>query len=497
MGTIRKQGIFNTILSYAGVIIGFVNLVILQPKMLEEHEVGLIRMLTSTSIILGTLFPLGLNGTIIRFFPKFRDPESGNHGFINIVFLTGFFSYVVFAVTVYLLRHQIFSGYNESPLFLDYFTYIFPMTFFAGMVSLSNGYAFALFKSTLPAFLDEIFNRLFQVALVCAYFLKLISFEIFITLFMMITGFQLLILWTYLSRMDKLTFRIDWSFLKVKEWNSMISYTLLMALATLASRSLRQIDVVMVGSDLTDGFPLEEVAVYAIAVTIGSIIEVPANALSKIADPKIADALQRNDTQLIRTVYYKSARFLMILGGLLFIGVYANIHQLLTMIPGKYINGENVVIIIAASAFFNMSTGLNNSMIYYSEKVKTGTILLILVFILSIVLNYFFIPAWGIVGAAIATATAFMMFNLVKFLIILKNFKLQPFGKFVFVVLILMAICLGTNYFIPTLDQPVLDIIYRSIILSVIYVGGILISGVIPELSKVLKREKSLLDLFQ
>jgi O-antigen/teichoic acid export membrane protein len=484
-------------MSYAGVLIGFVNLIIVQPEMLEVYEVGLIRMLTSTSIILGTLFPLGLNGTTIRFFPKFRDPASGNHGFINVVLLAGFLSYILFAIAVYLLRHQIFSGYNESPLFLEYFTYIFPMTFFAGMVSLSNGYAFALFKSTAPSFLDEIFNRVCQVVLICAYFVRIISFETFITLFMLITAVQLVILWSYLSRMDKLTLKIDWAFIKINEWGSIVKYTLLMALASVASRSLRQIDVVMVGSDLSNGFPLEEVAVYTIAVTIGSIIEVPANALSKIADPKIADALQRKDTVMIRNVYYKSTRFLMILGGLLFICVFASIHQLLGMIGGKYVFGEGVVIIIAASAFFNMSTGLNNSMIYYSEKIRTGTILLVLVLILSIVLNYFFIPLWGIKGAAFATAIAFMMFNLVKFLIILKVFKLQPFGRFVFVVLGLMGVCLGVNYFLPVLDQPVLDIIYRSVVLSLIYIAGIILSGVIPELSKVFRKEKSFLDLFQ
>jgi O-antigen/teichoic acid export membrane protein len=497
VGTIRKQGIYNTAFSYLGVLVGFVNILILQPKMLSPEELGLTRMLFSTSIILGTLYPLGLNGTIIKFFPSFRNKEKANYGFINLILLVGLFSYLIFALGIWIFRESIYGHYGKSPLFTEYFTYVFPMTFFAGMVSIGNSYGFILFRSSLPAFLDEIFNRVYQMIIVSLYFLKVISFDKFLILFMLMNGIQLLILWTYLARIDRISGTIDFSRIFSGKWMEMVKYTLLMALATLASRSLRQVDVVLVGSDLTAGIPLEEVAVYTIAVTIGTIIEVPANALSKIADSKISDALHLNDMDLVRKVYFKSTRFLMVLGGFLFLLVVCNIHPLLQLIGGKYTGGEWVVIIIACSAFFNMATGLNNSIIFYSHRYAWGTVLLVGLIGLSIALCYWFIPLWGIEGAALATALAFFVFNIIKYLIILSSFRLQPFGWFVIPVLVLVAAGLGIHLLIPRLENHYIDILLRSAAVGIPFCLGIYFFNVIPELRDFIKGKKSPLQLFQ
>src|SRR5688572_17997042 len=128
MGSIRKQGINNTIITYIGVIIGFVNILIIQPRMLLPEELGLTRILTSTSIIFGTLFPLGLNRVMIKYFPKFRDKDSGNHGFPFLVMLTALASYLVLGLVFYFLKDFWFEKYEKSPLFIEYFTYIFPLS---------------------------------------------------------------------------------------------------------------------------------------------------------------------------------------------------------------------------------------------------------------------------------------------------------------------------------------------------------------------------------
>jgi O-antigen/teichoic acid export membrane protein len=80
MGIIQKQGIANTIISYLGILIGFVNILILQPYMLDPDEIGLTRILFSLATLFATIFPLGLNGVIVKFLPEYRD-EKGNKGF--------------------------------------------------------------------------------------------------------------------------------------------------------------------------------------------------------------------------------------------------------------------------------------------------------------------------------------------------------------------------------------------------------------------------------
>jgi hypothetical protein len=58
MGVIQKQGIANTIVSYTGIAIGFINILILQPLMLSPDEIGLTRILYSVSSLIATVFPL-------------------------------------------------------------------------------------------------------------------------------------------------------------------------------------------------------------------------------------------------------------------------------------------------------------------------------------------------------------------------------------------------------------------------------------------------------
>ena len=138
MGILGKQGISNTIISYLGIIVGFVNVIILQPLMLSPEELGLIRMLYSVSILLATIFPLGINGITTRFFPVFRNHENGHHGYIGLICCLALVFYLIFGIVIFVFKDAIFSSYQNSQLFIQYFSYVFPLTFFLGFLSIIN-----------------------------------------------------------------------------------------------------------------------------------------------------------------------------------------------------------------------------------------------------------------------------------------------------------------------------------------------------------------------
>lgn len=485
MGSIQKQSIQNTIISYTGVIIGFVNTLVLQPTMLSPEELGLTRILYSVSVLIATLFPLGLNAFSIKYFPKFRNAENGHNGYLGLLLLVASIGYVFFSVVVLLLKGSILAKYENSPLFVEYFLYIFPMSLFLGFITVLNIYSFCLFKTSVPSFLNEIFIRLFVMVIVSLYFLKLMSFPTFVFLFMASTGVQLLFLIAYILRSDTFSFRINWNFLKTFGMKKTASYMVLLSLAALASMAIRNnIDNILIGSYLD----LEHVAVYSIGFLIASMIEVPVSALTRIADPKVSDAITRNDFKLIREVYYKSTRLLMILGGLLFTGIFINVHELLSLLPEKYRLAENVVIIIGISAFFNMATGMNNAILLYSHKYALGSVILIITMICSAIANILLIPAWGIEGAAVATGTSLLLLNVMRVVIIYQSFRLQPFSSYVWIVFVMMGICIGINYLLPKTDYAILDIFYRSVVVTVIYSAGIYFTGIAGEAVDFLKK---------
>ena len=485
MGSIQKQAIQNTIISYSGVVIGFVNTLVLQPKMLSAEELGLTRILYSISVLIAMLFPLGLNAFSIKYFPKFRNPENGHNGYFGLLLRIALMGFVIISILVFLLKGTILAKYQNSPLFIEYFSCIFPMSLFIGLITVLNVYSSCLFKTSFPSFLNEVFIRLFTMVIVSLYFLKMISFSVFIILFTASFGVQLVFLLIYFLKVDTISLRVNWKFVKTFEIKKTINYVILLSLAALASMAIRNnIDTLFIGSYLN----LEQVAIYSVAFLIASMIEVPAGALAKIADPKISDAITRNDHKLIKEVYYKSTRLMMIMGGILFIGICINIKDLLTFLPVKYQAGANVVIIISISALSNMATGMNSSIIFYSEKYKQGSVMLIGMIILSVMLNMMLIPVWGIEGAAVATGTSLLLSNVFKTLIIYRGYKLQPFGGYIFIVLALIGACIGVNYLLPEIHNKIFDMIFHSAVVTLIYASGIYFSGIAGEATEFVKK---------
>jgi len=90
--------------------------------------------------------------------------------------------------------------------------------------------------------------------------------------------------------------------------------------------------------------------------------------------------------------------------------------------------------------------------------------------VVSILTNFIFIPILGGVGAAIASATSFFVFNFTKWLFLYIKYKMQPINHRQLLVLVLGLGCVGVNYFIPQLQNIYLDIVFRSGIISIIFI---------------------------
>lgn len=490
VGDIKKQGIQNTIIAYTGISIGFVYALVLQPFLLSADELGLVRLLTSISIICGTIFPMGLGSFTLKYFPVFRNPENGHNGYIRLLLLISFVGYLLLLLLMLIFKDNLFDKYRNTPLVIEYFNYVFPISCCIGFVSMITVYCIALFKSSFPSFINEVFLRVANIVVLSLYYFKVVNFNWFMMLYAGCFVIQLLLLLSYMLKIDKgLLYPINKSHLKTLNFKELFSYLAILAPTSVASMALRQIDVALLGSNLNHYSPLKDVAVYTIGFTIGSIIEAPFNSLSKIGDSKITDAIHRNDFRLIEEVYYKSARILMMIGGLIFLGVAVNIETLLSFLPDKYDDSYWVVIIIGFSSYINMSTGLNTSLIYYTDKYRIGAMLMIGMIALSVALNIILIPVYGIYGAAFATSSAMLTYNFTKTYLIWKWFNLHPFKiKYITIALIALVASLGLNYFLPELQNRYFDIAYRSVLVAMLYGGIVLYTHVFPEANGFIKK---------
>ncbi len=488
MGVIRRQGIKNTIIGYLGILIAFVSFFVVQPICLTKEEIGLTRVLYSFSIIVAMFVPLGIGNATIKYFPLFKDEEKKHHGFFGFMNIFPLIGFVVSAGILFSIKDFILNQYrSESPLLLEYFDYVFPLIFFNAFIALLSVYCNANYKSTIPSFLNDVGVRIAMIGIVGFYFLKIITLDQFMAAYIGIFGVQLILLLVYIFYFDKPSFKIDWPSFREKKMFELIKYGLLLWFAGVASIGIKNLDVIMLPKYL----PLDMVGIYAIAAFIPTVIEAPINALDRIAAPKISFAWNANDKSQIQEIYHKSSLYLFLFGGFFLINILTNVHTVLQFLPAGFQRGEPVVIIFSMGALINMATGVNGSILNTSAKFRYGAFYLIMLAVLLVGFQLVFIPIFGIIGAALATTSAQVIYNLLVFITIYKFFGLQPFNKKNLYVIIVLAITCLLAFLLPHFSNKFVDIGVRTAIVSAFYFFAIYYVKIVPEFHKYLPWKKS------
>ena len=280
---------------------------------------------------------------------------------------------------------------------------------------------------------------------------------------------QLTLILVYSTRVGSISLLPDRKFLTSSLLKEMLRYGWMVFPAGVASMAIKLLDTVVLGQFV----PLALVGIYGIAAFIPIFIEAPINALDKVANARIAHSWEKNDINNIQDIYYKSSRYLFILGGLLFLLVSLNAEFLFQFLPNEFLAGVPVVTILSLSALFNLMTGSNSAIIFTSDKFTVGALGLILVAVVNLVLLYTLIPTLGIEGAAWATCISSFAYNLFKYIYIWIKFKMQPFDKrTLFIGLSIVFTYFFVN-FIPSVESEILNILVTGF--SIVAIYGILI----------------------
>src|SRR5689334_411494 len=167
MGIIQRQGIRNAVITYAGIVIGFVNLIIIQPKFLTPEELGLTRILFSFSALIASFLPLGIQNITLKYFPYYKDPAKKHSGYFGFMLLFPAIGFLLVSASILILKNFIIGIYIvNSKLFTEYFNYVFPMILCLSFTQVLTTYSSTLFRTTIPSFINDILVRIFSIIVV-------------------------------------------------------------------------------------------------------------------------------------------------------------------------------------------------------------------------------------------------------------------------------------------------------------------------------------------
>lgn len=484
MGIIVKQSISNLVISYTGIALGFLLTILLYPHILSPDEYGLTRVLLSASFVSMQFAHLGFQNLVIRYFPVFKRAAPENHGFLFWALTVPVIGFMLFGGIYIAADGTIIAYYAEqSPLFVDYYLWVLPLTLFILYFEILNNYLRSLRDSVTGSFAMEIIQRIITISLLGIYFFDWITFHLFLTLFVLSYLMNPLIVGIQIARKGEWKLCPNMKLMRRPLIKGMANYGLFSMLGGLTTVIVWNVDIIMLGSLAG----LDQTAVYAIAFYMASVIAIPQRSINKIVSPLLADFIKNKEWDEVGSIYTKSSLNQLIPGIFIFGLIWINLDVVYNIMPEFYAAGRWVVFIVGIGKIIEMVTGANGLILINSRHYRVSFYTNLILVAVTIAANYIMIPIYGIEGAALASVLAILVYNSTKYFWVLIKLRLQPFTKKTVFVGLLGAISLLITQLFTLFDFYLMEAIFNSAVFTVLFAGPIITLSISKDLNSMLK----------
>ncbi|GAD04881.1 polysaccharide biosynthesis protein [Porphyromonas crevioricanis] len=496
MGIVIRQSIKGTAVTYLGALIGFFSTFFIQTRYLLPGEIGLLQVLLQAATLVSSFAMMGLNSSIYRFYPYFRNSgeqtrasSERDNGFLFYALLISLVGLVVIIPLYYLLRGPICDMYmDNSPEFVQYFHWVVPLVVFLLFWLVFELYAVQLMRIAVPKLIREIILRVLLVGTYLVYALGWVSFPIMVGIYISCYGFCMLLSIAYIGRLGSLSLKHDWSYITPELRCNFLRYTFIYVSASIGTKLGSQLGLFMVGA--LDAGGMDSAGIYSIAFFMVAVVEIPSRSMLNIASPIMADSMKREDLSQANHLFKRVALHQVLAGGFIFLLVLFNIDSIYAILPNgaKYISGKSVFLFLGLAKMLEITFNYGNSLLSCSKYYHWNLYYTLGVTLLGVLWQVLLIPILGISGAAIATLITTALSYFVQQLMISLKMKCSPFSKDLFVSLCIFTAMCAINYVVPCMSNPWIDILVRSLPIGFFGLCAIYFSGISPEAKSVVDR---------
>lgn len=480
MGIVLKQSFINTLIVYLAFAIGGVNVLFLYTRFLDGEYYGLVTFLLSAANLLMPITAFGVQYTIVKFYSSYESKIERDK-FLNLALILPLLIAIPLGFLGNVFYEKISLLLSEKNAVIKDYTYIIYLVAIAtAYFEVFYAWSKVQLRSVFGNFIKEMYNRLAVMALLfCVYFEFITEVEFIYYL----TGayfLRLLIMMLYAFKLyfPKITFSLP------SNYKEIFKYSLYIILAGSAGSILLDIDKVMIPSK-------EEIALaayYSVAVFIGTAIEAPGRAMLQILQPLTSKAINENNFTEINKLYKQSSINLLLVCGLFFLLVNLNIQELFKLLPQEYSGGKWVVLMISGAKLYKMYLGINGEIIMNSKYYKMLLPLAIGMALSVILLNDWLIDLYSTDGAAISTLVVILFFSTIKLWYVKRKFSITPYSKKTGQLIVLIILVFVSFYFWNFQFHPIVNIILKTVLISVIYLFTVIKLEISLDINKLLSR---------
>lgn len=482
-----RESFWGSIVTYIGVTIGFLTTFLVLIAYLTPEEVGLTRVLVELATLLSSLALLGMSTSISRYFPYFRSedkqPEAVPH--------RGFFFWTMCLVGIGLpITLLLYSGLAElinpyfgsgSQLLAQYYHYILPLTVCISLWTIAELYSIQLLRLAVPRVIRELLLRILLLGCYLAYAFDLVGLEGFLLIFVGAYALCTLLAYLYLSRITQLSLRREAGFPDKPLRRGFLRYTGLAILSVVGTTLAGRMDLFVLAISPSAG--LRSAAVFSIGFFMVSVVEIPTRAIIGLATARIAELMKDSDYPAVGRLLEQVSRYQLILGLIIYMCLYASIEQVLSILPNGdiYAGSAEVFLFLGLAKLVEISFTACHPIVNASHFYQYSLYYTLWCVVAAFLANYYFIPLWDAMGAAIATLlTTILGYGFLQ-AVVYRHLRLSPLSaRMLRIVGLGIGLALLVAH-LPQLANPYLSIIFRSGTTACVAIFGLWVLDVAPE----------------
>jgi O-antigen/teichoic acid export membrane protein len=411
------------IIGFTQVLINLSSFILLPiiTKTLGVFDYGIWAQLTVTITILTSLAILALSNAFVRFFSSKTDRKEISKGFFSFFFFISLLS--IFIICLLL----IFS----TPISL----FLFNTTIYSPLIEITSFLIILNALYTIVSIYFRIYHQMFfytvltifasigQMAL-AIFFLVFLGYGIYGVVFSALLSYSVTLFIGLAIIFKQVGFSLP-SFLEIPDY---LRFSLPLVPSGLIFLIITASDRYIINFFLG----IFNVGVYSAAYGIGHLVFLLVTPIQLILSPQLSKLYDKGEIEEIKTSLSYSLKFFLLLAIPAVVGLTVLAKQILVLLTTKeFITGSSVIPLIALSALFAglFQIFINISIIY--KKTIHNLWIQVCSVVVNLSLNFILIPFIGIIGAAIASLSSFIVMSSLSYTITKKYLRFKFDIKFI------------------------------------------------------------------
>lgn len=173
----------------------------------------------------------------------------------------------------------------------------------------------------------------------------------------------------------------------------------------------------------------EQVGIYAAAIAIGAFIPSILISINSIFSPIIAELHSKGEQKQLKLLFHTITKWVIAFTWPFAVVVIVFAPLIMSIYGEEFKNGWIVLVIIAIGQLVNVGVGSGGILLMMSGHQRLELLSGVCAASISILLSIVLIPAWGIFGAALATAVGITIANLLRTFMINRVMDMIPYNR--------------------------------------------------------------------